>query len=353
METLKKFWHWADNERPDRDLFDVKATAGGPLSEEAQEAMQQAVEVVGLRSPDCLHPTGIVLRSAIKLLSFAILEAWQLLKDDEHIQKALEEQALKRDEQMETTIRLLDHWAGQTVDIKSLTILPPIEETGVVRNYEHDVPAPKPLPLNAILGRLHDFLDGDEITMTYPDGTSRKGTIKRQGCGVYDFVEHVGKAKDIIADRMQTAAQQNRAHIERTLGHEADAVGYTAYNNAQNAGLARHYTGLAVDLKPLTIIPVIGEMGVTRSWEHDDYRNKLLDMMGPNDREHLHVRVDSRGILFQSTEFNDIEMHCDFSEFETQDPWRICEHKLYLVINTLRLDVVQRKADASRAKNSK
>jgi len=69
--------------------------------------------------------------------------------------------------------------------------------------------------------------------------------------------------------------------------------------------------------------------------------------MGPNDREHLSVRVDSRGILFQSTEFKDIEMLCQFSEFETQDPWRIDQHKLYLITNTLRLRVVQRKVDAA------
>jgi hypothetical protein len=197
--------------------------------------------------------------------------------------------------------------------------------------------------------------------MTYPDGTSRKGTIKHQGCGVYDFVEHVGKAKDII--ERQLGLPESPKWKDAEPNHNAmDAVKYTAYTNApriekeyiqgavqarkdaQNAGLARHYTGLAVDLKPLTIIPVIGEMGVTRSQEHDTFKQRMLDMLGPADLEHLSIRVDSRGILFESKEFKEIGMLCGFDEFETcAGNGSIDAHKLFLIVNTMRLDVIKRK----------
>lgn len=219
IDSLNKFWHWADHERPDRDLFDAKATAGGPLTEEAQEAMQQAVEVVGLRAPDVLHPSGEVLRPAIKLLSLAILEAWQLLKDDERIQKELAQQ--------------------------------------------HERTSMTPAFAEALQESFNERIEIDHLLNEYFQGA-------------------------------------------------------------------------------------VGEMGVTRDIEHDTYRQKLLDIMVPNDRQNLSVRVDSRGILFQSTEFKDIEMLCGFDEFETQDRWRIDDHhKLYLIINTLRLRVVQRKVDAA------
>lgn len=174
LESLNKFWHWADNERPDRDLFDKKATAGGPLTEEAQEAMQSAVEVVSLRAPDCLHPSGEVLRPAIKAVSFAIMYAWKMLRENPMIQKAIDKQ--------------------ETRDFSVIG--------DMVANFPN-VPVPKPTSLNAILGRLSDFCDGQEITMTYPDGTERKGTIKHQGMGVYDFIEHT-KVKDVIERTLGT-----------------------------------------------------------------------------------------------------------------------------------------------------
>lgn len=323
IDSLNKFWHWADNERPDRDLFDKKATAEGPLTDEAQEAMQQAVEVVSLRAPDCLHPSGEVLRPAIKAVSFAIMYAWKLMRENPMIEDALLQQAKRED--FNDSVR------------------------GVFGKNDASKNA-----LTPITGSLDTFC-GEDIAITYPDGSKRIGWISKGGSGVYDFKEYTGKAKDIMAKRDLPASPKWKD--AEPADHAKDAAGYTAYNMripgnfveaavrraSQNIGLSKHYRGSAVDLQQLTIIPVIGEMGVTRSHEHDVYRTRLIDMMGPNDREHLSVRVDSRGILFQSIEFNDIEMLCQFSEFETQDTWRIDEHKLYLVTNTLRLRVVQRK----------
>ncbi len=212
METLKKFWHWADNELPcrgyeGRDLFDKKATNGGPLSEEAQEAMQQAVEVVGLRAPDILHPSGEVLRPAIKLLSFAILEAWQLLVNDERIQQAMREQAAKQ-------------------------------------------------------------------------------------------AEHINGVRPV---------------------------------------------------KPVTVIPVIGEMGVTRSTEHEELTARLVKIMAGTN-QYLSVRVDSRGILFSSREFPEIVDSVNPYDLQIgAGNGGIDEHMLFRITNTLRLRVIERKKKAQSA----
>jgi len=331
MISLNKFWHWSDNERPSRDLFDDKATAGGPLTDEAQEAMQQAVEVVGLRAPDVLHPSGEVLRPAIKVLSLAILQAWELLKENPMIVEALEKQ--------ETRDLTVMHFDLESNPIIQGMTKPPV--VGELTAYFPGVPAPKPPTLNAILGRLGDFANGEEITMTYPDGTERKGTIHHQGMGVYDFVEHTGKAKDILERQLGTPEKTDHPGVFRA-NHTPDAVGYTAYNMK----LPHEYAEkLTVDIKPLTIIPVIGEMGVFRDIEHDEMEDRLIRHLEPlQAKEHVSVRVDSRGILFASKEFpeiNDLVAPCELDTCAGNGS--IDDHKLYLIVNTLRHKVVNHK----------
>lgn len=314
MKSLRKFWHWADFERPSRELFDEKATAGGPLTEEAQEAMQQAVEVVGLRAPDCLHPSGEVLRPAIKVLSLMILQAWEMLKQNPMIVEALEKQETR---DFSVQGELTAYFDMETLKLDRGLTSPPL---------------PK---MTAILGRLSDFADGGEITVTYPDGSQRKGSLHHQGMGVYDFEERTGKAKDIIAKKTDHPGVFHGDHVP-------DAAGYTQYNMQ----LPREYLEkLTVDLKSTTIIPVIGEMGVTRSIEDSFFENRLIRHLEPlQAKEHVSVRVDSRGILFASKEFPEINDLIDPAELETRaGNGSIDDHKLYLIVNTLRHKVVSRK----------
>lgn len=160
LESLRKFWHWADNEHPSRELFDAKASAEGPLTEEAQEAMQEAVQIVSLRSPSCLHLTGEVLRPMIKHVSLCILQAWQMLSEDERIQKALSEEQT-RDFNVNGTL---------TAYFPGVTMTP-------------------------ISGCLDSFC-GEEVTISFPgtDLPEKKGTLSKAGNGIYDFKALTGKA---------------------------------------------------------------------------------------------------------------------------------------------------------------
>lgn len=303
METLKKFWHWADNERPSRDVFDVKATAGGPLSEEAQEALQQAVEVVGLRAPDVLHPSGEVLRPAIKLLSLAILEAWQMLKDDEQIQTALDVQKhglLKSDPNYETKLRL---YAAPLQAFREASAVGPLGDAVWL-----------PMDIN-----------------TYADPPVRQP----------------------IKDEQRTPAMKN-ADLARSYGMgpqklasaAADYVAHSSYIPREffhsELSPARHNTGAAADLK---MVPAIGELGVTRNSEHERVQVNLLErLIGLQAFEHVSVRVDSRGVLFYSREFEDICGLVQESLLETSaGNGDIDGHKVYMIVNDLRLRVVDRK----------
>lgn len=82
MKTLEQFWHWAENDCIAQDRFMKMSSNGGPLSEEAQEAMDQAMHVLSLRlsSEDlAAHPD---LYPQLKALSIAILSAWEGIPEE-------------------------------------------------------------------------------------------------------------------------------------------------------------------------------------------------------------------------------------------------------------------------------
>lgn len=81
IESLNRFWQWADNEKPDPTLFMQKAGVMGPLTEEAQEALDVADEVLSARLPEGFAVPTETWRSALKSLSLATLYSWMVLPE--------------------------------------------------------------------------------------------------------------------------------------------------------------------------------------------------------------------------------------------------------------------------------
>src|SRR5688572_7229255 len=118
LKSLNRFWQWSDNEKPEPALFERKAGKDGPLTEEAQEALEYAYNVIEARDTNSM---GMCSRAALKPLSMAILYAWMVLPKRSGVAP----------ESLKVSADIIAHFPN--------------------------VPAPKPPTLNAILGRLSDF----------------------------------------------------------------------------------------------------------------------------------------------------------------------------------------------------
>lgn len=82
MKTLEQFWNWAENERPGTDRFEEMAIGRkSPMSDEAQEALEQAADVLNLRLSDAVRPSASHLWPQLKELSITILKAWTAIPD--------------------------------------------------------------------------------------------------------------------------------------------------------------------------------------------------------------------------------------------------------------------------------
>lgn len=74
MKSLHEFWNWADQEKPSATLFAMMTGVQGKMTDEAQEAVDTAVEIL---ERQCANPNDLKHRGTLKTLSCAILQAWE------------------------------------------------------------------------------------------------------------------------------------------------------------------------------------------------------------------------------------------------------------------------------------
>lgn len=75
MKTLLEFWSWAEVEKPHPANFIRMAGVNGNMTDQAQEAVDTAVEII---ERQCACASGLEHRGALKDLSVAILTAWEV-----------------------------------------------------------------------------------------------------------------------------------------------------------------------------------------------------------------------------------------------------------------------------------